>query len=196
MADVELSGRTSGIGDPFPPSLAGSCRHRYGLRMTVIYVDADACPVREEIYRVASRLDVPVYVVSNGSRPIRAPGLPNVEMVVVSTGPDAADDWIAERITAADLCATADIPLASRCLSRGARALAFNGREWTADNIGGALAGRALGQHLRESGIQTGGPASLTSRDRASFLDALDRLVHRVRRGTPPSLPFRAADTD
>lgn len=164
--------------------------------MTAIYVDADACPVRDEIYRVASRLHVPVYVVSNGSRPIRAPGFPNVEMVVVSTGPDAADDWIAERISAADLCATADIPLAARCLSRGARAVAFNGREWTADNIGGALAGRALGQHLRESGIQTGGPAALTARDRASFLNALDRLVHRARRGTPPPPRVRDRDSD
>lgn len=164
--------------------------------MTAIYVDADACPVREEIYRVASRLQVPVHVVSNGSRPIRSPGLPNVEMVVVSTGPDAADDWIVERITGADLCATADIPLAARCLSRGARALAFNGREWTADNIGAALAGRALGQHLRESGIQTSGPPPLTPKDRASFLDAIDRLVHRARRGTLPPLRFRASDSD
>ena len=151
--------------------------------MTVIYVDADACPVREEIYRVAGRLDVPVYMVSNGSRPIRAPGLPNVEMVLVPAAPDAADDWIAERIQGADLCATADIPLAARCLARGARALAFNGREWTDDNIGGALAGRALGQHLRETGIQTGGPSALTRRDRVSFLDALDRLMHAARRG-------------
>lgn len=162
--------------------------------MTAIYVDADACPVREEIYRVASRLGVPVHVVSNGSRPIRAPNLANVEMVVVPDGPDAADDWIAERITAADLCATADIPLAARCLARGARALAFNGREWTEDNIGGALAGRALGQHLRESGIQTGGPSPLTPRDRAAFLNALDRLVHRARRGPAPALRFRPTD--
>ena len=164
--------------------------------MTAIYVDADACPVREEIYRVAGRLLVPVHVVSNGSRPIRAPGLANVEMVVVASGPDAADDWIAERIGPADLCATADIPLAARCLARGARALAFNGREWTADNIGGALAGRALSQHLRESGLQTGGPSALTARDRASFLNTLDRLVHAARRGAPPSLRLRATETD
>lgn len=164
--------------------------------MTAIYIDADACPVREEVYRVASRLHVPVYVVSNGSRPIRAPGLPNVEMVLVPAGPDAADDWIAERINAADLCATADIPLAARCLARGARTLAFNGREWTEANIGEALAGRALGQHLRETGIQTGGPSVLTTRDRASFLDALDRLVHAARRATPPRVRLRAPDID
>ena len=155
--------------------------------MTAIYVDADACPVREEIYRVAGRLRVPVHVVSNGSRPIRAPGLPNVEMVVVGAGADAADDWIVERIGAADLCATADIPLAARCLARGARALAFDGREWSEANIGGALAGRALGQHLREMGLQTGGPAALTARDRSRFLEALDRLVHAARRR--PRLP-------
>jgi uncharacterized protein YaiI (UPF0178 family) len=115
-------------------------------------------------------------------------------MVVVSADPDAADDWIAERISAADICATADIPLAARCLTRGARALAFNGQEWTIDNIGGALAGRALKQHLRETGIDTGGPPALTQRDRASFLSALDRLVHAARRGTPLPLRLRPPD--
>ncbi len=150
--------------------------------MTTIFVDADACPVRDEIFRVATRLDVPVQVVSNGSRPIRPPGLPNVTMVLVEAGADAADDWIAERIGAGDICATADIPLASRCLARGARAVGFGGREWTADNIGSALAGRALGQHLREVGIATGGPSSLTPRDRSAFLNVLDRLVHAARR--------------
>ena len=164
--------------------------------MTEIYVDADACPVREEVYRVAGRLHLPVHVVSNGSRPIRGPGLPNVEMVVVSAGPDAADDWIAERISAADVCATADIPLASRCLARGARALTFKGEEWTVDNIGGALAGRTLNQHLRETGLITGGPSALTQRDRASFLNALDRLVHAALRGTPLPLKLRPPDPD
>jgi uncharacterized protein len=153
--------------------------------MTVIYIDADACPVREEVYRVATRLRVPVHLVSNGSRPIRPPGLPNVSMVVVQAGADAADDWIAERIAPGDLCATADIPLAARCLARGARALSFTGREWTRANIGDALAGRALGQHLRELGVPTGGPAPLTKRDRSAFLDALDRLVHAARRTAP-----------
>lgn len=164
--------------------------------MTAIYVDADACPVREEIFRVAIRLQIPVYVVSNGSRPIRAPGLPNVEMIVVPSGADAADDWIAERITARDVCTTADIPLASRCLERGARALAFNGREWTGDNIGSALAGRAIGQHLRESGVQTGGPAALTQRDRGAFLNALDRVVHAARRGDRAPANLRAIRPD
>jgi len=163
--------------------------------MTILYVDADACPVRDEIYRVATRLGLPVRVVSNGSRPLRSPGLPNVEMVVVSTGPDAADDWIAERIESADLCATNDIPLASRCLARGARALAFNGREWTPDNIGSALAGRALSQHLRESGVVTGGPPPLSPADRTSFLGALDRLVHAARRPRAKAINLRSPDT-
>jgi uncharacterized protein len=159
--------------------------------MTAIYVDADACPVREEIFRVATRLGVRVLVVSNGSRPIRPPGLPNVEMVLVPAGPDVADDWIAERITPADVCATGDIPLASRCLARGARALGFKGREWTADNIGGALAGRAINQHLREIGAETTGPAALTQRDRSAFLNTLDRLVHAALRGAPAAIRLR-----
>jgi len=90
--------------------------------MTDIYIDADACPVREEVYRVAAGMGVGVQVVHNGSRPIRPPGLANVQVIVVGEGPDIADDWIAERITDADVCVTADIPLASRCLARGAGA--------------------------------------------------------------------------
>jgi uncharacterized protein YaiI (UPF0178 family) len=99
--------------------------------MTAIYIDADACPVREETYRVATRLNVPVFVVSNGSRPIRPPGLPNVQMVIVDATPDAADDWIADRITAVDVCVTADIPLAARCLAKAARAISPTGKHWT-----------------------------------------------------------------
>ena len=150
--------------------------------MTEIYVDADACPVREEIFRVATRLGVTVHVVSNGSRPIRPPGLPNVHMVIVSAGADVADDWIAERITAADVCVTSDIPLASRCLEKGARALAANAKIWTRDNIGNALAGRAVSQHMREIGMATGGPAPLTQADRSKFLSALDTAIHAARR--------------
>jgi uncharacterized protein YaiI (UPF0178 family) len=107
---------------------------------TEIYVDADACPVREEVYRVAERLGLVVHLVSNGSRPFRPPPLPTARMVTVAEGADAADDWIAERIGAADICVTADIPLAARCLARGARALSPSGRVWTPDNIGGAPA--------------------------------------------------------
>ncbi len=145
--------------------------------MTDIYVDADACPVREEIYRVATRLGLRVFMVSNGSRPIRPPGLPNVHMIIVGAGADIADDWIAERITQADVCVTADIPLAARCLAKGAHALAHTGRHWTPDNIGNALAGRAVAQHMREIGMTTGGPAPLARADRSRFLGALDQAV-------------------
>jgi uncharacterized protein YaiI (UPF0178 family) len=150
--------------------------------LTEIYVDADACPVRDEVYRVAGRLGLAVIVVSNGSRPIRPPGLPFVRMVTVPDGPDVADDWIAERIGPADICVTSDIPLAARCLSRGARALAPNARIWTQDNIGSALAGRAVSTHMRELGMVTGGPAPLTRADRSKFLSALDTLVQAARR--------------
>jgi uncharacterized protein YaiI (UPF0178 family) len=150
--------------------------------MTEIYIDGDACPVREEVYRVAGRLGLVVHVVSNGSRPIRPPGLPNVHMVVVGAGADVADDWIAERIGPSDVCVTSDIPLASRCLTRGARALAANGKLWTADNIGGALAGRAVAQHMREMGMTTGGPAPLSRADRSRFLSALDTVVQAALR--------------
>ena len=118
--------------------------------MTDIYVDGDACPVREEVFRVADRLGLGVFVVSNGSRPIRPSGRSNVRMITVPATPDAADDWIAEHVTAADVCVTTDIPLASRCLEKGARALAASGRVWTRDNIGNAMAGREVSRHLRE----------------------------------------------
>ncbi len=150
--------------------------------MTEIYIDGDACPVREEVYRVAGRLGLVVHVVSNGSRPIRPPGLPNVRMVVVGQGADVADDWIAERIGPGDVCVTADIPLASRCLARGARALASTGRVWTADNIGGALAGREVSRHMREIGLATAGPSPLTRTDRSRFLSALDTEVQAALR--------------
>jgi uncharacterized protein YaiI (UPF0178 family) len=152
--------------------------------MTAIYIDADACPVREETYRVATRLNLPVWVVSNGSRPIRPPGLPNVSMVVVDATPDAADDWIAEHVTAADVCVTADIPLAARCLAKQARAVSPTGTHWTDDNIGNALAGREVARHLRELGMNAGGPAALTRADRSRFLGALDTAVQAAQRVT------------
>jgi uncharacterized protein len=151
--------------------------------MTDIYVDGDACPVREEVFRVADRLGLRVFVVSNGSRPIRPSGRPNVQMITVPATPDAADDWIAENITPADVCVTSDIPLASRCLEKFAHALAPSGKLWTGDNIGNALAGRAVSQHMRELGMVTGGPASLTKQDRSRFLSALDTAVQAARRG-------------
>ena len=150
--------------------------------MTALYIDGDACPVRDEAYRVADRLGLAVFVVANGSRPIRPTGRPNVTMITVEAGADIADDWIAERVTKADVCITSDIPLASRCLAKGARAVAPNAKIWTADNIGNALAGREVGRYLREMGLNTGGPAPLTKQDRSRFLSALDTLVRAAQR--------------
>lgn len=150
--------------------------------MTQIYVDADACPVREEVYRVAGRLGVGVFIVSNGSRPIRPPGLPYVQMVMVGDAMDAADDWIAERITAGDICVTGDIPLASRCLQKGALVVPPNGRPFTAANIGNALAGREVARHLRELGAGGGGPPPFAKSDRSRFLSALDNAVQAALR--------------
>ena len=150
--------------------------------MTRLYVDGDACPVRDEVYRVAMRLHLPVSVVSNGSRPIRPPGLPGVDMVTVADGADVADDWIAERIDRGDVCLTADIPLAARCLTRGARALNHTGHVWTADNIGAALAGREVSRHLREIGLGGGGAAPMAKADRSRFLSALDTVVQAALR--------------
>jgi hypothetical protein len=116
--------------------------------LTDIYVGGDACSVREEIYRVAARLKVKAFVVSNGSRPILPPGLPNVSMVLVGDSADAADDWIAERVGATDVCVTSDIPLASRCLKKGTRVVSPIGKQWTEANIGNALAGREIARHL------------------------------------------------
>jgi len=145
--------------------------------VTEIYVDADACPVREEIMRVADRLDLGVHLVTNGSRPIRPTGNPRMRLVLVAEGADKADDWIAERITATDVCVTSDIPLAARCLARGARALAPTGRLWTGNNIGNALAGREVARHMREIGLGSGGPAPFAKADRSRFLSALDAAV-------------------
>ncbi|MBW8269273.1 YaiI/YqxD family protein [Caldovatus sp. SYSU G05006] len=159
----------------------------------VLYLDGDACPVREEAYRVAARHALPVVLVSNGRRGARPPPLPNARLVVVGEGADAADDWIAEHIAPGDICVTADIPLAARCLAKGARAVAPRGHVWTADNIGGALAGREVARALREAGRETGGPAAMARADRARFLGALDALVRASLRAdagaAPPAAP-------
>ena len=150
--------------------------------MTDIYVDGDACPVREEIYRVAARLKVKVFVVSNGSRPIRPPGMSSVSMVLVDNSADAVDNWIAERVATTDVCVTSDIPLASRCLKKGARVVSPTGKHWTQANIGNALAGREIARHLRELGANTRGPVPLTKRDRSQFLGALDTALQAALR--------------
>jgi uncharacterized protein YaiI (UPF0178 family) len=151
--------------------------------MTRIFVDADACPVRDEVERVADRLSLETFIVSNGSRPIRPSRSLNVKMVMVGQGADAADDWIAERIGPSDVCVTGDIPLASRCLEKGARALSSSGKAWTGDNIGNALAGRELSRHLRELGMTGSGPPPFSKADRSRFLVALDTAVQAALRG-------------
>jgi len=130
----------------------------------------------------AARLRLNVFVVSNGSRPIRPPDTPNVRMVLVSDSADAADDWIAERVSPVDVCVTSDIPLASRCLKKGARVVSPTGHQWTEANIGNALAGREIARHLRELGATTRGPAPLTKRDKSRFLSALDTALQAALR--------------
>jgi len=148
--------------------------------MTALYIDADACPVKDEIYRVAERYVLPVFVVSNSW--IRVPRDERVTPIVVDEGPDAADDWIAERAAAGDVVITADIPLADRALKAGAQALHPTGRPFTADSIGGALASRMIGEQLRSLGEVTRGPKPFTAADRSRFLQALDAAVRRARR--------------
>jgi hypothetical protein len=145
-----------------------------------IYIDADACPVKEEVYRVARRYGIKVFVVSNA--PIRVPREDLIELVEVKGGFDVADDWIAERAGAGDIAVTADIPLADRCLRRGARVLGPKGLEFTEDAIGNALATRALLDMLRQSGEFGGGPSPFAKADRSRFLSKLDELVHAARR--------------
>ena len=145
--------------------------------MLEIFVDADACPVKEEIYEVAARYGVYVFIVANAR--LRVPQGAGVEMVVVDDGPDAADDWIAEHIRPADVAITADIPLAARCLDAGARVLGTNGEPFTEDSIGPALATRDLKTELRETGWSGGGPPALSARDRSRFAQRLDQFVQR-----------------
>ena len=146
--------------------------------MTTLYIDADACPVKDEVYRVADRYGLPVFVVCNSW--IRIPASPRVQLVVVDEGPDVADDWIAERAGPGDVVITADIPLAERALKARAQALHPKGRAFTADNIGGSLASRAVGEHLRSMGEITGGPRPFAAADRSRFLQALDAAVVRA----------------
>lgn len=148
--------------------------------MPDIYVDADACPVKAEVIRVAERHGVVVTFVANfGLRPSRDPMIRNV---MVPQGADAADDWIVEQVAAGDIVVTADIPLASRALEKGAHVLGPTGRPFTRDSIGMALAMRELNQHLRETGESKGYNREYTSRDRSSFLQALDELLTRSKR--------------
>ena len=150
-----------------------------------IYVDADACPVKAEVYRVAERYRLKVFVVSNS--PIAVPREPSIERVVVSDGMDAADDWIAERAKPGDIVITADVPLASRSLKAGAEAIAPNGKPFTQDSIGMTLATRNLLHDLRGAGEITGGPKPFAPRDRSAFLSALDAAIMRLKRAGFPT---------
>ena len=145
-----------------------------------IYVDADACPVKDEVYRVAGRHRLQVFVVTNSF--MRVPQDPLIKRIAVAAGPDAADDWIAERADASAIVITADIPLADRCVKAGAAVIAPNGRAFTKDSIGMALALRDLMTDLRSAGEATSGPRPFSPRDRSAFLSALDRAIRRLAR--------------
>lgn len=145
-----------------------------------IFVDADACPVKDETYRVARRYGLKVWVVSNGG--MRPSGDPMIEMVVVDQGPDAADDWIVERVQAGDVVVTADIPLADRSLKKGAEVIGPTGRPFTQSSIGAALAQRSIMEHLRSTGEITGGPKPFGPADRSRFLSELDQAINRSKR--------------
>jgi uncharacterized protein YaiI (UPF0178 family) len=145
-----------------------------------LFIDADACPVKDECYRVAERCGLKVFVVSNGWINTRRAAF--IEQVVVDAGPDVADDWIAERAGRGDIVVTSDIPLADRVIKAGGQAIKPNGQAFTADSIGSALAGRMVGEHLRSMGVATSGPPPFGPKDRSAFLQALDRAVIVARR--------------
>ena len=146
----------------------------------VILIDADACPVKDECYKVAARHDLKIFLVAN--RLIQAPRHPMVERILVPQGPDAADDWIAERANPQSIVVTADIPLAARCVKAGAFVLAPNGKVFDQASIGMALAMRNLMEDLRSGGEQTGGPKGFSPRDRSTFLSALERSIQQALR--------------
>ena len=153
--------------------------------MIALFIDADACPVKQEVYRVAERhalkgTALKVYVVTNS--PIAVPRDPMIERVVVGSGMDEADNWIAGRVGAGAIVITADVPLASRAVKAGAEAIAPNGRAFTADSIGMTLATRNLMDSLRSAGEITGGPKPFSPRDRSSFLATLDQAIVRLKR--------------
>lgn len=149
--------------------------------MIHIYVDADGCPVKTEIYRVAKRYDVPVTLVANSRMAVPEDG--RVEFVLADEGFDAADDWIVEHVEKNQIVVTTDIPLAARCLEKGARVLSPTGRVFTEDSIGGALASREVSAQMREHGLMSGGPAPFSGKDRSRFLQRLDDAVQACRRG-------------
>jgi len=152
--------------------------------MLTIYIDADGCPVKEEVYRVARRCDLAVRVVANSY--LQMPRGVRADLVTVGRGENVADDWIAANAGPGDIVVTADIPLAARCLEAGARVVHPKGREFTHESIGNALAGRELTQHLLEMGVTPGGPAPMRDKDRSRFLNLLDAVVQAILRKHRP----------
>lgn len=148
--------------------------------MLHIYIDADACPVKNEVYRVADRYSLEVTLVANST--MRIPDDSRISLEVVDSGFDAADDWIVEKLQPYDIVITADVLLASRCVKKTARVLGTTGKEFTDTNIGSAVATRDLMADLRGAGEITGGPAPLTKRDRSFFLQKLDEVIHSIKR--------------
>ncbi len=149
-------------------------------RAIEVFVDADACPVKDKVYKVAGRHGLKVHVVSNSF--IQIPKDPMIQRVIVDAGPDVADDWIAEHAEPGDVEVTADIPLADRCLKAGAEVVGPTGKPFTQSSIGSALAQRAIMEHLRSSGEITGGPKPFAPADRSRFLSALHEAVERSKR--------------
>ena len=148
--------------------------------MLNIYIDADACPVRSETIKVAERHDLDVYIVSNSwLKPINNP---KIHMIKVESGADAADDWIAGRIIEDDIAITSDILLADRCLKSKANVLAPNGKEFTKNNIGSAIAGRSISAHLREIGETSSNNPSFSKQDRSRFLQSLEQMIQKLKR--------------
>ena len=145
-----------------------------------IFIDADACPVKDEVYKVAARYGLKTFVVSNSF--MQVPVSPMVERVIVDAGPDVADDWIADNCVAGDVVITNDIPLADRCLKNDAAVLKPTGQPFTTDSIGSALAQRSIMEHIRSTGEITGGPRPFDRNDRSRFLQALDEAVQKERR--------------
>lgn len=153
------------------------------IQLLHIYIDADSCPVKQEVYRVASRYQLDVTLVANSR--MRVPGEQRVALMVVKGGLDAADDWIVEHVAIHDIVVTADILLADRCLKKGALVVGPTGKAFTAESIGSAVAIRNLMADLRGSGEMTTGPAPLKKQDRSRFLHQLDEMIQSIRRDNP-----------
>ncbi len=165
-----------------PPVYAGGMMDKAVNSQPTIYLDADACPVKDVVYKVAARYAMPLKVVANGRMRIQQMAGLDAEMVTVPDAPDAADDWIAERATRGDLVLTADIPLAAKVVDAGVRCLDFRGQEFTPSRVVDALASRDLNAYLRSIGESTGGPKPFTPKDRSKFASTLDAAVGKMAR--------------